>query len=435
MVQLLNDKNTSLRMDVLDILRKTGNYGIDAVIHLLYHPNEDIRVYGCEVLGSLKHMSSLPHLIEKVYEENENVKNAAVMALGEFDDPRAVDVLLDVLQQEEWVAFSAIYSLARIGNRRAVPALMDVFMHRGEELSLAACEALVGFRDDGIVDEIVDFVNNLEKEKKNIFIRIIIEHGDGRICQKLVAVMGEDLFQHLLNYLRVEKRKSLKVINLLVHFKHPDSARAMLDVLKDMDPDGEEYEQILRLFMELKEVWSRHLEEYLSVEEYTLPVIRACGGVGCKVDDQLLLRCFQSSPLATKREIMKQLGRITDGNGYSIIREAMRDADGHIQAEAAAIAGAMSMRELTPDVELIAKKGFADVRRKALLALLRLDTALALEAINGFVTNGNPEDKKIYLAVTPYIDGEHQFSFSGKADRRRRRKGATNGHPRDRQFC
>ncbi len=242
-VHLLDDKNTSLRMDVLEILRKTGNYGIDAVIHLLYHPNEDIRVYGCEVLQSLKHVSSLPHLIEKVYEENENVKNAAVTALGEFNDQRAVDVLLEVLQQEEWAAFSAIYSLAQIGNKRAVPALMDVFKHSGEELSLAACEALVDFRDDRIVDEIVDFVNNLETEKKHIFIRIIIEHGDAGIGEKLVAVMGEDLLQHLLNYLRVEKRKSLKVVNLLVHFRHPDSARAMLDVLTDMDPDGEEYEE------------------------------------------------------------------------------------------------------------------------------------------------------------------------------------------------
>ena len=410
-VQLLNDKNTALRMDVLEILRKTGSYGIEAVIHLLYHPNEDIRVYGCEVLQSLKHASSLPHLIEKVYEENENVKNAAVTALGEFDDPRAIDVLLDMLHQEEWAAFSAVYSLAQIGNRRAVPALMDVFMHRGEELSLAACEALVSFRDDKIVDEIVDFVNNLQKEKKNIFVRIIIEHGDARICEKLVTVMGEDLLQHLLNYLRVEKRKSSKVINLLVHFRHPESVRAMLDLLKDMDPDGDEHEKILRLFMELKEVWSLHLNEYLSVEEYTLPVIRACGGVGCKIDEQLLLRCFQSSPLPAKREIMKQLGRIANGNGYRIIREAMRDADGHIQAEAAAIAGAMTMRELTPDVELIAKTGYADVRKKALLALLRLDTALALEAIDSFVTKGTPEDKKIYLAVTPYIEGSTNFPF------------------------
>jgi HEAT repeat protein len=409
--QLLSHKNTSLRMDVLDILRKTGNYGIDAVIDLLYHPNEDIRVYGCEVLRSLKHVSSLPHLIEKVYDEDENVKNAAVAALGEFDDPRAVDVLLDVLHEEEWAAFSAIYSLARIGNKRAVPALMEVFMHRGGELSLVACEALVGFGDDRIVDDIIDFVHNLEKEKKHIFIRIIIEHGDGPICEKLVSVMGEDLFRHLLQYLRVEKRKSSKIINLLVHFRHPDSARAMLNVLKDIDPEGEEYEKILRLFMELHEVWRLHLAEYLSVEEYAQPVIRACGGVGCKVDDQLLLRCFHSSSLPIKREIMKQLGRITNGNGHRIIREAMRDDDGHIQAEAAAIAGAMSMRELTRDVELIAKKGFADVRKKALVALLRLDAALALEAINGFVTNGSPEDKKIYLAVTPYVDASANLPF------------------------
>jgi len=276
-VQLLNEKNTSLRMDVLDILRKTGNYGIDAVIHLLYHPNEDIRVYGCEVLQDLKHPSSLPHLMEKVYEQDENVKNAAVTALGEFDDPRAIDVLLEVLHEEEWAAFSAIYSLARIGNRRALPALMDVFMHQGEELSLAACEALMGFHDDGIVDGIVDFVNGLEKEKKSAFVPIIIEHGDAGISEKLAAVMGEKFLQHLLSYLKAEKRKSLKVIDLLVHFRVPESARAMLDVLKDMDADGEEHERVLRLFMELKDVWRPHLEEYLSVEEYALPVIRACG--------------------------------------------------------------------------------------------------------------------------------------------------------------
>src|SRR5208337_3453432 len=116
--RLLNERSTSVRMDVLDILRKTGNYCIEAIIQLLYHHNEDIRVYGCEVLSFLKNSASLPYLIEKAYEDNENVKNAAVMALGEFDDPRAIDVLLDVLHHEEWAAFSAIYSLARIGSKR-----------------------------------------------------------------------------------------------------------------------------------------------------------------------------------------------------------------------------------------------------------------------------------------------------------------------------
>lgn len=408
---LLEEKNTSVRMDALGILRRIGDYGIEAVIGLLYHSQEDIRAYGCEVLQSLKNSASLPHLIEKVGEENENVRNAAVMALGEFDDPRAVSVLLDVLRQEEWVAFSAVYSLAKIGNRRAVPALMDVFKNRGGELSLAACEALMSFGDDRIIDEIVGFVNNLEREKKSTFVRIIIEHGDSRVFQKLTGLMGESFLRQLLDYLKVEKSKPLKVIGLLAHFKCDDTAAAMLDILKDMDPDGEEYGNVLGLFMELKDVWHPAIEGYLSVEEYRLPIIRACGGVGCRIDEQLLLKVFRSSPLPAKREVMKQLGRITNGNGHRIIREAMDDSDGHIQAEAVAIAGSMPMRELTPDILRIAKRGYADVRAKALIALLRLDRALALSAIETFVKKGTSEDKRIYLAVTQYLDGGTNFPF------------------------
>ncbi len=414
LVQLLNEKKTSLRMDVLDILRKIGVYGIDPIVRLLYHPNEDLQVYGCEVLRDLRHPASLPHLIEKVHEKNENVKNAAVMALGEFDDPKAIDVLLGVLQEEEWAAFSAIYSLARIGNRRAVPALMDVFQHQGEELSLAACEALLGFHDARIVEDIVGFVNGLDKEKKSTFVRIIIEHGDAPINERLAAVMGEDLLQHLLNYLKTEKRKSSKVIDLLVRFKRPEAARAVLDMLKEMDEDGEEYERVLRLFMELNDVWRPLLEEYVAVEEYALPVIRACGGVSCQIDEKLLLGCFHSSSLSVKREIMKQLGRIASGNGHQLIREAMGDADGHIQAEAVAMAGATPMPELTEDVAIMAKKGYPDVRKKALLALLRLNANLALETIDGFVSKGGPEDKKVYFAVAPYLDGAANLPFLEK---------------------
>ena len=223
---LLDDRQTAVRMDVLDTLRRIGNQNIKAVIELLYSAHEDIRVYGCEVLQSLKNPLSLPHLIETARDDNENVKNAAVVALGEFDDPAAMDVLLDMLEQEEWVAFSAVYSLARIGNRRAAPALMDVFKNRGEELSLAACEALMSFGDDRIVDEIVEFIGSLEADKKRTFVRIVMEHGDGRIFGRLTGLMGEALLQQLLDYIKQEKRKSLKIIDLLAYFKCADSALA-----------------------------------------------------------------------------------------------------------------------------------------------------------------------------------------------------------------
>jgi HEAT repeat protein len=410
-VGLLDQKNTSLRMDALDILKKTGNCSIETIIQLLYHDNEDVRVYGCEVLAVLKHGASLPYLIEKVREDNENVRNAAIMALGEFNDQRSVDVLLDVLEQEEWVAFSAIYSLAKIGSRKAVPALLNVFRNRGEELSLAACEALISFRDSETIDQIVDFIDHLERDKKNTFVGVIIEQGDDQVFQRLMLKMGNDLLNPLLNFLQVEKRKSFEAASFLVHFKHRDAARAMLNILKDMDPEEDEYASVLALFMELQGVWSLDLEEYLAIDEYVLPIIRACAGVGCAIDEPLLLKTFCFSQLPAKREIMKQLGKISNGNGYRVIREAMKDSDGHVQAEAVAIAGTMSLRELTGDILLMAKKGYPDVRIKAMLALIRLEPPMALAAIEWFVKEGNSDDKRTYLSVTSHLDAETNYPF------------------------
>ncbi len=409
--RLLDEKNTSLRMDALDILRKTGNCYIEGIIQLLYHKNEDIRVYGCEVLSSLKHEAALPHLIEKVHEENENVKNAAVMALGEFDDPRAVKVLLEALELEEWVVFSAIYSLGKIGNKKAVPALLNLFKNREEELSLAACEALISFKESKTVDEIINFVHNLDKEKEATFIKVILDQADSRVFAKLAKKIGNALLCHLLDYIKTRKRKSLKVIDFLAHFKHEDSARAMLDILKDMDPESEEYEKVLGLFTDMREVWTDKIDRYLASEDYAYPVIRACGAIGSRIGDKVLLKVFRTSPLQTKREIMKHLGRICNGKGYKVIREAMKDADGHVQADAVAIAGLMSLHELTDDILAMAKDGYPDVRTKALLALLRLDTSLAVGAIEQFVKAGTPEDKKIYLSVTPHMDADTNLPF------------------------
>jgi HEAT repeat protein len=409
--RLLDEKKTSVRMDALDILRRTGKDYIDVVIQLLYHPNDDVRVYACEVLSTLKHPASLPYLIEKVHDHDENVRNAAVMALGEFEDDRAVDVLLEVLELEQWVAFSAVYSLEKIGKRRAVPALLNVFKNREEELSLAACEALIRFRDDKTVDEIVGFVSQLAKEREKTFIKVIIEQGDVQVFEKLAQRMGEALLHHLLDYIRTERRKSRKAVRFLVYFKHRDSAKAMLEILKDMDPDGDEYEGVLKLFMELKDVWGQNVEQYLGNEEYMLPLVRACGGLGCKVDDEVLLGVFRSCSLETKREIMRQLSRICDGNGYRIIREAMQDSDGHVQAEAVAVAGNMALQELSQDVIRMAKNGYTDVRTKALIALLRLDRVAALDLIGSFVRNGDSEDKRVYLSVTSHLDAETNYPF------------------------
>ena len=242
----------------------------------------------------------------------------------------------------------------------------------------------MSFDDERIVDEIVGFIGGLDPDKKRTVVRIVMEHGDGRIFGKLTGLMGETLLQQLLDLIKQQKRKSTKIIDLLACFKHPDSVRALLDILKEMEPDDEEYGHLLDLFTDMHEIWAPAIGEYLSVEEDWLPVIRACGAACHHIDEGLLLGVFRSSPLAAKREIMKQLGRIPNGSGNIIISEAMRDADGHVQAEAVAIAGNLPIRELAADVLRIAKNGYADVRVKALAALIRIDREAAVSTISGF---------------------------------------------------
>ena len=65
-IPLLQQRNTGSRMAVLDVLKKIGSSHVDGVISMLYDENEDIRVYGCEVLSFLKDPRAIPSLIDKL---------------------------------------------------------------------------------------------------------------------------------------------------------------------------------------------------------------------------------------------------------------------------------------------------------------------------------------------------------------------------------
>ncbi|HQO64230.1 MAG TPA: HEAT repeat domain-containing protein, partial [Syntrophorhabdus sp.] len=95
---LLQEKDTSTRMAVVQVVQKIGHMNVEAIVNLLDMENEDLRVYACEIMASMKTPQTVPSLIKALSDESENVKNAAVIALGEFNDERAVKALLNMLR-------------------------------------------------------------------------------------------------------------------------------------------------------------------------------------------------------------------------------------------------------------------------------------------------------------------------------------------------
>jgi len=134
MLPLLQEKDTPTRMAAVEVIKKTGHANIEAVVGLLANDNEDIKVYACEIMTSLKSAETIPNLINLLDNRSENVKNAAVVALGEFNDERAVNALLGMLQDDQWIVFSAICSLGKTRHQGVVEPLLQIFKQSDEEL-------------------------------------------------------------------------------------------------------------------------------------------------------------------------------------------------------------------------------------------------------------------------------------------------------------
>ena len=225
--------------------------------------------------------------------------------MGDFNDEEAVKALLNALQDDEWIAFSAIYSIGRTKLKIAVPQLLEFFKTSGEELSIAACEVLIEYEDNDILDEIFETLKSWDRPKRNTYLKTILEKGNEEIFRKLKEKIGDELFEHLLNSVRYEKQYSLEIIRMLTNFRHSETCEAILGALQEMNSDSEDYEAILMLFASMSDVWVSSIEDYMKRDEkYLLPLIKACKIAGVKLEEPLLLNVYLSSSIDVKREII-----------------------------------------------------------------------------------------------------------------------------------
>ena len=412
---LLKASDTGTRMFALEILKAAGNHNIECITSLLDDENEDVRVYACEIITCLKNPDTLPALMKKVTGDADNVRNAACMALGEFDDDRAVDALLEALKDDDWVTFTAIFSLGKIGNKKTIPPLLEVFRNGNEEISLAACETLIDFKDTDILDQVIETLKGWDEKKRDAYMRVMLEKGEEDVFLRMKEKIGEELFDHLLSCVDYGNRRSLPVIKLLANFKTEPACNAILEALAHLDPEAEEYDEVLGYFMDLSDVWAGLADEYFAKgEQYYFPVLKACTMGGIRVGDDVLLEAFRNAPVDVRREIAASVERIAVGTGYDLIREALGDADGHVQGNAAQAAGMMGLTDLVDDIGRLSRTSYPDVRAKALKALIRLDQAKATAIIEEFIGNGSQDDKRVFLAAASGLGNERNYPYLTK---------------------
>lgn len=411
-VPLLQESNTPVRMAVLDVLKKIGSVHIEGVIGMLDDANEDIRVYGCEVLAFLNDPRSIPFIAQKARDDDPNVRNAACMALGDFDDDEAVNALLEALDDEEWIAFSAIISLGRTKSPKAIPRIMKFFREADEELSNAACEVLLDYGDDAVLDEVLDVMRSWDRKRRGAYLAIMLDKGNEDIFLKLQEKIGDELYDHLLGNIREKKEPPVEMVRMLGYFRTRQTCQAILGILGGMEQENENYGEVLDVFSSLSGIWGPDAACFMDADDgRMLALIRACALTGTRIGEDILLDRFLDSSVEVKREIVMNIPGIVEGTGCSIIKKALEDTDGHIRGFAVEAVGNLGLRDLTGDVLRILRSDFPDVRARALRTYIRLDPDAAIQVISDFVNEGSTDDKKVYLATTALIDADRNLPF------------------------
>ncbi len=146
LVSLSRGENPEVAMFAVQILSRIKDPGsAQALLPLLEHPDSNIAQAAIEALGALRAREAVPGLI-RLLDADLWLQFAAVAALGEIGDPRAVQPLLETISNE-MLAEPAVDALARIGSPDALPRLLSLLADQDRlplrDGVLKACAAIL----------------------------------------------------------------------------------------------------------------------------------------------------------------------------------------------------------------------------------------------------------------------------------------------------
>jgi HEAT repeat protein len=115
-----------------------------------------LKIFGKNIKDCHKSARIVPSLIEALKDRQIAVRREAAKALGFYDDSRAVDPLINILQKDKnpWVRLEAAYSLGQLNAKKAVPALINSSKDTNQDWrnKIFQQECLIAFRKIGYRD-------------------------------------------------------------------------------------------------------------------------------------------------------------------------------------------------------------------------------------------------------------------------------------------
>lgn len=135
-----NDENAVLRNSALGALERQGPFAVPHLMTLTRAPNAELAMFAVQVLSRIRDPSTVDALLPLLEHPDSNIAQAAVEALGNVRAQKAVPGLIRLLDKDLWLQFAAVAALGEIADERAVFPLLDTIPN--EMVAEPAVEAL-----------------------------------------------------------------------------------------------------------------------------------------------------------------------------------------------------------------------------------------------------------------------------------------------------
>ena len=347
---LLSDRRVHVRNMAREILDKIGKYGIDLFQPHVKDKDEDVRKMIADILGSIHGLEPKKMLIEMLKDPCSNVRSSAAEGLGRVGDSSAVEALIDLLNDEDWVVLFAAGALGRIRDRRAIRPLIRLVNSGKTELQIAAIEAIAQVGGEEAVDSLMEAIDSADPDVVRTAVKGAVRLTHGNIGKAINRFGAEKLFDDLFEAMNDSDIEEAEVkMDFIQAFSVLSTRGSSVCILRLISSAEIDNPDILQAAMNALESLDEEdtLIEALEGESNTalLVAIRVLGLFGSAKAVPNLMNLFERADRDIRIEVVLALGRIGGKDSSGFLMNMLSFEEGHIRAAAARGFGIMCVPE------------------------------------------------------------------------------------------
>jgi HEAT repeat protein len=338
-----------------DVLLKLGAPAVDALYPFLADPKEDHRKFACDIIGLSNNPEAIPHVRKLLTDTDDNVRCAAVEALGFL---KASDLLGDIIAMydDEAVQPYVISAVGHIGGKHAQEFLLNAMKEEDEFIQIAAIDALAVCADEiGIAHKLLSTLSAASPDVQPVLLRTIYSIAF-RLQAAIVlppdlrsvahqALMDDDSDTRIAGLLALGSLYEEEDVASLLHeiqSNNSDTQQHILSVALQYSSPAMVQEFFGRIFDTLAES-SSQITEFLGYLTALLPQAQS---ENAAIAIQSVMREYGTVAQDQKREIIEFLLAINRDVALHLLSDEIASGEAHRIEDAKHFATYYNIREL-----------------------------------------------------------------------------------------